>query len=122
MSGILSSLPGSSRGFGPLPQLFHAEAVFSIPQQVGIRGWRLHSSSEHPLYKSCRVCCLFSLFYPKLPCWCFHTAAPIPVQSIQGALGLGEGLLWGLTPKWLVLGGSELHLQPNLPQAVTGAV
>lgn len=37
MSGILSSLPGPSRGFGPLPQLFHAEVVFSIPQRAGIK-------------------------------------------------------------------------------------
>lgn len=53
-------------------------------------------------------------------------AAPIPVQSMQEALGVGEGLLWGLTlSSGAVAGagvGSELHLQPNLPQAVTGAV
>lgn len=79
---------------------FSMQKLFSIPQRTGCeqgsKPWRLHRSSQCPLYKTCRFSCLFSLFYPKLMCLCFHTPR-CSIHPCAEHTGITEGLVWGLT-------------------------
>lgn len=101
MSGILSSLPGSSRGFGPLPQLFHVEAVLGILVTPG-----------HQNPGGCTAPALVPELEVFLPVLSVSSQIHVFVlslshiqqnpslrgmQSTREALGAAEELDWGLT-------------------------
>lgn len=126
MSGILSSLPGSSRGFGPLPQLFHAEAVFSIPQRAGIKILEAAQVQRVPLVPELQV------FLPVLSVSSQINLLVFSRSQMQHpSLCRAYRKHWGSVRAWFgvlpsqvepVLGGMELHLQADPPQAVTVAL
>lgn len=106
MSGILSSLPGTSPDFRLLPQLFPTEDVFSSR----VRCLELHRSTVclSPLQVQVFLLLLRNTVLPQIRACCalqparcgVCTCMEHPAEAEAGDAGVGEGVGCLTAPRW----------------------